>query len=162
MRLRVWKNILAAAVMALGVYLVTGCDHAAVMNQSTANVKHITQGEFEAEVTRDTNTVVADFYAAWCGNCQVLMPMLDRLAGGYAGKLKFIKINVDESPGLAQNFQAGELPLTIVFKDGRVAERYHDMPTEAQLKARLDSLVAGKLIVTAAGERCSTTNLSPW
>ncbi|MDR3459891.1 MAG: thioredoxin domain-containing protein [Verrucomicrobiae bacterium] len=144
MNLRACVKILPLGLLAAGLYLVTGCDHAAALNQSTANVKHITQTEFEAEVTRATNTIVADFYATWCGPCQILTPMLDRLAGGYTDKLKFIKINVDESPGLAQNFHAGELPLMLLFKDGKVAGRFQGLPTEAELKARLDAFVAGK------------------
>jgi len=136
--------MLPVTLLAWCLYLVTGCDHTSAMNQSTAYVKHITPDEFAAEVTRSTNTIVADFYATWCGPCQLLMPILDRLAAGYTGKLKFIKINVDESPGIAQNFQAGELPLLILFKDGKVADRLQGMPTEAELKAKLDSFAAGK------------------
>ena len=114
------------------------------MNESTVNVKHITQGEFETEVTRCTNAVVADFYATWSGPCRELSPLLDRLAGDYADKVKFVKINVDESPGIAQNFQAGQLPVVIFFKDGKVAGRITTVPTEADLKARLDAFANGK------------------
>jgi thioredoxin len=126
------------------VFIVASCSNQSAMNESTASVKHITQADFEMEVTRCTNPVVADFYATWCGPCRVLSPMLDRLAGGYADKVKFVKINVDESPGIAQNFQAEELPLVIFFRDGKVADRLTNMPTESDLKARLDAFYAGK------------------
>lgn len=114
------------------------------MNKSTANVKHITQGEFEKEVTRSTDAVVADFYAPWCGPCRVLAPMFEKLAAGYPGKIKFVKINVDESPGIAQNFQVQSIPTLIFFRDGKVAERITGLPTEADLKAKLDAFAAGK------------------
>ena len=114
------------------------------MNQSTANVKHIAQGEFENEVTRSTNAIVADFYATWCGPCRTLSPMLDRLAEPLAGKIKFVKINVDESPGIAQNFSVQGIPTLIFFKDGKVADRITGLPPEAELKAKLEAFAAGK------------------
>jgi thioredoxin len=124
--------------------VLAGCGNPAVMNESTANVKHITQGEFADEVTRCATPVVADFYATWCEPCRMLSPMLDKLAGGYADKIKFVKINVDESPGLAQNFQVQAIPTLIFFKDGKVADRFTGLPDEADLKARLDKFSAGK------------------
>ena len=133
-----------SAVAVVAFFALTGCDHSAAMNQSTANVKHITQGEFAAEVTRSTNAIVADFYATWCGPCRKLSPLLDKLAGGYAGKIKFIKINVDESPGIAQNFQVAGIPALIFFKDGQVAGRVTGLLPEADLRAKLDAFAAGK------------------
>jgi len=124
--------------------VLTGCGNPAAMNESTANVKHITQGEFADEVTRCATPVVADFYATWCGPCRMLSPMLDKLAGSYADKIKFVKINVDESPGLAQNFQVQAIPTLIFFKDGKVADRITGVPEEADLKASLDKFAAAK------------------
>ncbi len=135
---------LFSIIFAIGFLLITGCGNPAAMNESTANVKHITQGEFAAEVTRCATPVVADFYATWCGPCRTLSPMLDKLAGGYADKIKFVKINVDESPGLAQNFQVQAIPTLIFFKDSKVADRITGLPEEANLKAKLDKFAAGK------------------
>lgn len=123
---------------------LAGCGNPSAMNESTANVKHITQGEFADEVTRCATPVVADFYATWCGPCRMLSPMLDKLAGGYADKIKFVKINVDESPGLAQNFSVQAIPTLIFFKDGKVADRMTGLPDESSLKAALDKFAAGK------------------
>ena len=132
------------AVALTAISTVTGCDHSAAMNQSSPNVKHITQSEFAAEVTRGTNAIVAEFYATWCGPCRQLSPLLDKLAGGYAGKIKFVKINVDESPGIAQNFQVAGIPALIFFKDGQVAGRVTGLLPEADLRAKLDAFAAGK------------------
>lgn len=137
------KNLLAVAA-ASGLFLAAGCENPSKLNESSPNVKHITQGEFADEVTRCTNAIVADFYATWCGPCRTLSPMLDRLAGGYTDKIKFVKINVDESPGLAQNFQVQGIPTLIFFKDGKVADRITGLPEEADLKSKLEALVAGK------------------
>ena len=130
--------------MAVCVCFISGCGNSAVMNQSTTNVQHITQGEFEAEVTRGTNAVVVDFYAPWCGPCRQLAPLLDTLAGSHAGKIKFVKINVDESPGVAQNFQVQSIPTLIFFKDGQVVGRVTGLLSEAELSAKLESFANGK------------------
>jgi thioredoxin 1 len=135
---------LFAAVAALSFFLVAGCGNPAAMNESTASVKHITQGEFPLEVTQAAGPVVVDFYATWCGPCRVLSPMLDKLAGPLAGKIKFFKVNVDESPGLAQNFQIQGIPTVLLFKDGRLTGRIIGLPGEAELKAKLDALAAEK------------------
>jgi len=132
------------AIACVAILMLVGCGNPSAMNESTANVKHITQGEFADEVTRCTSPVVADFYATWCGPCRMLSPMLDKLAGGYADKIKFVKINVDESPGLAQNFQVQAIPTLIFFKDGKVADRLTGLPDEADLKAKLEAFAGGK------------------
>ena len=126
------------------VLALAGCGNPSAMNESTAGVKHITQGEFAGEVTRCATPVVADFYATWCGPCRILSPLLDKVAGGYPDRIKFVKINVDESPGLAQNFSVQAIPTLIFFKDGKVADRLTGLPEEADLKARLDKFAAGK------------------
>ena len=133
-----------SGMLAAGVFALAGGGSPAAMNESTASVKHLAAGEFEAEVTRCTNAVVADFYATWCGPCRALSPMLDKLAGGYADKIKFVKINVDESPAIAQNFQVQAIPTLIFFKDGKVAGRVTGLPSEAGLKSKLEAFAAGK------------------
>ena len=127
-----------------------GCGNPAAMYESSANVKHITQGDFAGEVTLCSQPVVVDFYATWCGPCRVLSPMLDRAAGAYTGKIKFVKVNVDESPGLAQNHRADALPMVLLFKEGKLADKIVGLPTEADLKAKLDALVAGPGMPTNA------------
>ena len=138
------------AVAALS--LLAGCDNPAAMNESSANVKHITQGDFAGEVTACAQPVVVDFYATWCGPCRVLSPMLDRAAGGYTGKIKFVKVNVDESPGLAQNYHADALPMVLFFKDGKLADKIVGVPAEADLKTKLEAFAA----VKTAGTQTNT------
>ena len=133
-----------SAMLAAGFFTLAGCGGPAAMNESTASVRHITAGEFAAEVAQATNAVVADFYATWCGPCRRLSPMLDRLAGGYTDKIKFVKINVDESPELAKKFSVEGIPTLIFFKGGEVAVREVGLPAEADLKAKLEAFAAGK------------------
>ena len=142
-----WRRQLksfSSIVAALNFLLAAGCGNPSAMNASTASVKHITQGEFAEEVTRATGPVVVDFYATWCGPCRVLAPMLDKLATPLATKIKFFKVNIDESPGLAQNFQIEAIPTVLLFKDGKLADRLTGLPTEAALQAKLEALAAAK------------------
>ena len=129
---------------ALNLLPVAGCEKPSAMNESTANVRHITQGEFAEQVTAATGPVVVDFYATWCGPCRELSPMLDSAAGAFTDKIKFFKVNVDESPGLAQNFQIQAIPTLLFFKDGKLADRTTGLLSESELKDKLQSLAGGK------------------
>ena len=132
------------AAFGLSLVLGAGCERPSAMNESTASVKHITQGEFADEVTRCAQPVVVDFYATWCGPCRTFAPMLDRVADAYTSKIKFVKVNVDESPGLAQNYEVQAVPTVLLFKDGKLADKVLGVPAEADLKNKLDALVAKK------------------
>ena len=112
------------------------------MNESTTNVKHITQQEFAADVTGSTNAVVVDFYATWCGPCRMLAPIMDRQADAFAGRIKFYKVNVDESKDLAREYKVQAIPTVLFFKDGKVTYRVVGLLSEDDLKAKLDELAA--------------------
>ena len=144
--MNVFRSLKHLPVVALATvfFLAAGCENPSAMNQSSANVKHITQGEFTVEVAHCAMPVVVDFYATWCGPCREFSPVLDRVAGGYTGRIKFVKVNVDESPVLAQTFRVEAIPTVLMFKDGKVADRFTGGLPEADLKARLDALLAGK------------------
>ncbi len=114
------------------------------MNESTANVKHITGSDFPAEVMQSPLPVVVDFYATWCGPCRRLAPRLDRLAGTFTNRVKFLKVNIDESSALAQQFQFQAIPTVIIFKNGRVVDRMLGLPDEEAFKKQLAALAAGK------------------
>ena len=114
------RGALFGALMGVLVYFTTGGgENSATMNLSTAHVKHITEAEFAAEVTEAELPVVVDFYATWCGPCRQLAPRMDSLADQYAGKIKFVKINVDESPKLAKQFQVEGIPLLVFLQHGK-------------------------------------------
>lgn len=143
MKLSKSAKALVVVAAAAALFVVASWNNSPAMNKSTANVKHITQGEFESEVAHGTNAVVADFYATWCGPCRMLSPMLDRLAGSYTNRVRFVKINVDESSDLAQKFQVEAIPTLIFFRDGKVANRITGLPDESVLKSKLDAFAAG-------------------
>jgi thioredoxin 1 len=145
-----WRGAIYGAALGGLFYFVSGQNGSASMNESTDNVKRITQDQFEAEVTQGTLPVVVDFYATWCGPCKRLAPKLDGLAGSLSGRIKFVKVNVDESPELARRFQIEGIPTLLFFKNGQVADRLVGLPAEDALKTRLESLAAGAGVAAAA------------
>lgn len=135
-----WRGAIYGALLGGLFYYVSGGSSPAAMNKSTANVKLITEGQFEAEVVQSPLPVVVDFYATWCGPCKILSPMLDELAGTLTNKIKFVKINVDEAPNLSQRFGIQAIPTLIFFKNGNVADKLTGLPSADTLKMHLDSL----------------------
>jgi len=82
-------------------------------------VEHATQADFGSKVLQSETPVLVDFWAAWCGPCRAVAPTLDALAEEQAGKLKVVKVNVDEERSLASAFQIRSIPTMILFKDGK-------------------------------------------
>lgn len=74
---------------------------------------------FEQEVLNSSLPVLVDFWAPWCGPCLIVAPVIEQLAETYQGKLKVVKINVDENPAVSAHFQIMSIPTLILFKDGK-------------------------------------------
>ena len=83
----------------------------------------ITAENFEAEVLKSEIPVLVDFWATWCGPCQMIGPVISEIAEEYAGKIKVGKVNVDEQMALAMQYQVASIPTLILFKNGEVAKR---------------------------------------
>ena len=83
----------------------------------------ITAANFENEVLRSDKPVLLDFYADWCGPCKMLSPVLHELAEEKSGALKVGKVNVDEQMELAMRFQVSNIPMLVVFKDGKAVAK---------------------------------------
>lgn len=103
-----------------------------------ADVKHVNDNTFEAEVLKSTQPVLVDFWAPWCGPCKMLGPVIEGLAGKYAGKLTVCKLNTDECPTTPGKYNIHGIPTLIIFKDGREVERHVGYAAENVISAKID------------------------
>jgi thioredoxin 1 len=87
------------------------------------NVHEISDASFEIDVVKSETPVFVDFWAPWCGPCRAVAPIVEELASLYQGKLKVAKMNVDDSPEVAQKFMVTSIPTFILFKNGLAADR---------------------------------------
>ena len=99
-----------------------GAPHCGNCGKPLAWVVNADEASFEVE-TQAQPTVVVDLWAPWCGPCRFVSPILDELAHTYPGRLKVVKVNVDENQGLARRFDATSIPTLVVLRDGSVVDR---------------------------------------
>lgn len=113
-----------------------GAPHCGTCGKPLPWVVDANESTFEVEA-KAAPTVVVDLWAPWCGPCRIVSPMLDELARDHAGRLKVIKVNVDENPSLAQRFGAMSIPTLVVMHDGHVADRIVGAMPKPALEQRL-------------------------
>jgi thioredoxin 1 len=100
------------------------------------NIAHITDAAFEQEIRGET-PVLVDFWAEWCGPCRMVAPVLEQIAAEQTGKLKIVKLNVDENTEVPSRFGITGIPTMILFKDGQAIERIVGFMPKPQLLNRL-------------------------
>jgi thioredoxin 1 len=88
-----------------------------------SNAVAVTDSSFQTEVLQSPVPVLVDFWAAWCGPCRAIAPTIDQIAGEYAGKLKVVKMDVDENPEIPINYGVQGIPTLLLFKGGQVVEK---------------------------------------
>lgn len=86
-------------------------------------IKNVTKNTFDTEIQGAETPVLVDFWAPWCGPCRMLSPVLDELAGEMSGKVKILKVNIDEEPELASKFGVMSIPTVIAFKQGKATDK---------------------------------------
>jgi len=105
------------------------------------HVKNVNDSTFDAEVINSALPTLVDFWAPWCGPCKFIGPIIDELAPEYAGKIKFAKVNTDESQAVAMKYGIRSIPTLLIIKGGRVVDtRIGALPKE-QLKSFLNAHV---------------------
>ena len=95
----------------------------------------ITKNNFESEVLRSDVPVLLDFWATWCGPCMMIAPTLAQIAEEHAGRIKVGKINVDDEMELAMKFGVTSIPLLVVMKDGKIANKAVGAMPKAKIEA---------------------------
>ena len=103
------------------------------------HILYVTDDTFETEVLQSTQPVLVDYWADWCGPCKMVSPILDELAGEYAGKLKIAKLNIDENQDTPAKFGIRGIPTLMLFKNGNIEATKVGALSKSQLSAFIDS-----------------------
>ena len=101
----------------------------------------VTDSNFNELVTQSEIPVLIDFWAAWCGPCKVMNPIIEELSSEYKDRVLIGKVNVDRNPGLSQFFQIKSIPTFVFIKNGRLVERISQMIPKPNLEEMLEDLI---------------------
>src|SRR3546814_1596939 len=102
------------------------------------SIKHVSDASFEADVINSDVPVLVDYWAAWCGPCKMIAPLLDEAAKQYEGRVIIAKVDVDANPDTAAKFGVRGIPTLMLFKDGKAAATKVGALSKSQLNAFLD------------------------
>lgn len=106
--------------------------------ESNWGVVRVKDEDFELEVVQSAIPVLVDFYADWCGPCKIIAPTMETLSNEYAGRVKFVKVNVDESQEVAMKYDILSIPTAIIFERGNVKDSIIGAYPVATYRQRLD------------------------
>ena len=104
-------------------------------------VTDITDQNFDDEVLKSTLPVLVDIWTPWCGPCRMVEPVVDKLAEKYDQRFKFCRLNVDQNPQSATNYQIMSIPTLIFFKDGKVVDRVVGAVPASALEPKIEALL---------------------
>jgi thioredoxin 1 len=102
----------------------------------------VTSATWDQEVLKSPTLVLVDFWAVWCGPCRMVAPIVDEISKEYAGKLKVVKLNTDENADVAARYKIMGIPTLMFFKNGERVDQVVGAVPKAQLKTKVDSLLA--------------------
>jgi len=106
-----------------------------------ADVQQITDASFDSDVLQADVPVLIDFWAPWCGPCKAIAPVVDELAKDYAGRLKVVKMNVDDNPNTPSKYGVRSIPNLLLFKGGQVKDQIVGAVPKAVLVKAVDQVV---------------------
>lgn len=121
---------------------VTGRPRCAGCKNDLPWIVDAVDGDF-ADAIDTKRLVVVDLWAPWCGPCRMIAPILEKLAGDYAGRLKIVKVNVDDNPATAQRFQAQSIPLLVFLRNGKTVASVIGAQPEATLRRQVEAHLPG-------------------
>jgi len=104
--------------------------------------KEVNDAQFEAEVLKSETPVLVDFWAPWCGPCRMVAPLVEELADEYGPKVKFVKVNTDESLNTAASYGIRSIPTLIVFKGGQPVGQVIGFRPKNDIKREIDKALA--------------------
>ena len=102
---------------------------------------HVTDDSFDKDVRQSELPVIVDFWAEWCGPCKQIGPALEELSDEYAGKIKIVKVNVDDNPNSPAQMGVRGIPALFMFKDGEIVSNKVGAAPKASLKSWIDEEV---------------------
>ena len=105
------------------------------------NVIEISDNQFDEEVLKASVPVLVDFWAPWCGPCKSIAPVLEEISKDFSGKLKIVKINVDENPRSPTTYNVRGIPNLVFFKGGKVVEQIIGAVPKDQLMTAINKLI---------------------
>ena len=107
----------------------------------TGAVTEFSEQNFDQEVTKAATPVLVDLWAAWCGPCRMIAPVVEELAQKYQGKMKMGKLNVDDHPQIAAQFRVMNIPTLLLFKGGKEVDRIVGVVPKEELTRRVDAII---------------------
>ena len=101
---------------------------------------HITDANFEEEILKSSTPALVDFWAAWCGPCRTVGPVVEELAGEYTGKVKIAKLNVDDNKQTPSKYGVRGIPTLMLFRNGQVVDQIVGAVPKSKIKELLDKV----------------------
>lgn len=108
---------------------------------SESDVAVVTENSFENEVVKSNLPVLVDFWATWCGPCRMYGPIVDQLARDYKGRLKVVRVDIDQNPNLTRKFHIQAIPASFLLQKGNIVKTWVGLVSEEDLKGGVDEVV---------------------
>ncbi len=121
----------------------TATQNGAQPSTSSAKPFAVNEANFASEVLRSSVPVLVDFWADWCQPCHMIAPTVDKIAQKYAGRVKVVKLNVDENQRIAAQYQAMSIPMLLVFKGGQPVGKLVGVQPQSQIEQALEKALRG-------------------